>query len=76
MSCGTPVITSNVSSLPEITGDAALLIDPRNEEELTNSMERLLNDKGLQKDLIEKGFLRAKNFTIENAANDILEVIK
>src|SRR3989338_7616908 len=63
MACGTPVITSDVSSMPEIAGQAALLVNPANEEEIKKSIHRVLNDKDLNSELTEKGFRRAKEFT-------------
>ena len=48
MACGTPVIVSNVSSLPEVVGDAALLVDPQNDEEITVALWRLLTDQKLR----------------------------
>ena len=49
MACGTPVIASNVTSLPEICSDSVLLIDPHNIKELSNSIEEILTDKALRK---------------------------
>lgn len=74
MACGTPVITSNVSSLPEVAGDAALLIDPNNVEELASAIEKLLSDSELRSELMNKGLERAKLFSWERTARETLAV--
>jgi glycosyltransferase involved in cell wall biosynthesis len=74
MACGTPVITSNRSSLPETVGDAAIKIDPNNTEELAYQMRRVLSDKFLQNSLVEKGLVHVKSHTWESAAAKILKV--
>lgn len=68
MGCGTPVITSNLTSLPEVSGGAALLIDPYKVEEIMEAMVRVITDDGLRKEMIEKGLNRAKIFTWEDYA--------
>ena len=68
MAAGTPVITSNVSSLPEITGDAALLIDPRSPGELRDGLSRLLLSPTLRAELAAKGRTRARAFRWETCA--------
>lgn len=74
MACGTPVVTSNVSSLPEVVGDAALTVDPKDIESLAESMYRILADPGLALDLKEKGLRRAARFTWERVARETLNV--
>jgi glycosyltransferase involved in cell wall biosynthesis len=76
MACGTPVVASNVSSLPEVVGDAALLIDPNNEEELAVALHRLLSDDALHAALRDKGLARARTFTWERAAEETLAVYR
>lgn len=76
MSCGTPVITSNVSSLPEIAGDAALLTDPENVSKIRKSMEDVLTDNELRKELVKKGIKRAAEFTWEKTALETAKVYK
>ncbi len=76
MACGTPVITSNVSSLPEVVGDAALLFDPNNAEELCVAMYRALTDEHLRKEMRVKGLKRAQTFSWERAARATLEVYR
>lgn len=74
MACGTPTIVSNVSSLPEVVGDAALLVNPANWEEIAIAMHRLLTDDGLHAELRLKGLQRARSFSWELAARRTLEV--
>jgi len=72
MACGTPVITSNTSSLPEVAGDAAILIDPTSPAEMAQAMTKVLNDRTLQKEMREKGFYRTQQFSWVQVARDIL----
>ena len=74
ITCGTPVIVSNTAALPEIVGDAGLLIDPHDIEGLTVAMMRLLTEENLRKDLIKKGFKRASIFSWEKAAKRTIEI--
>ncbi len=73
---GCPVITSNVSSLPEVAGDAAVLIDPKNADELANQLNRLLNDSDLRRKISDKGRERARGFTWERSARETLRIIE
>lgn len=73
ISCGAPVITSNISSMPEVAGDAAILIDPTNEEELLQAMLRLTADPAMKQELKEKGFLQAQQYTWRNTAEKTLQ---
>lgn len=73
MACGTPVVTSNLSSLPEITMDAALHVDPYNIQEIFDAMKRILYNRQMRQVLISKGLFRAKQFTWENTIDGILE---
>ena len=68
MAAGVPVVTSNVSALPEVAGDAALLVDPRSQSELRDALQRLLLDAGLREQLSERGRLRAERFRWEECA--------
>ncbi|MGQ9716465.1 MAG: glycosyltransferase family 4 protein [Anaerolineae bacterium] len=68
MACGVPVVCSGVSSLPEVAGDAALLVDPEDEEGLSQAMERVLEDEGLRQEMAARGRARAARFTWEQAA--------
>lgn len=76
MNCGTPVITSNLTSIPEVVGDAGILINPYNELELIEALKKLLNDEKLQKEYSEKGLRRAQNFSWSKTAEKTLEVYK
>ena len=68
MACGAPTITSSVSSLPEVAGDAALLVDPDDVEALGRAMTRLLSNGTLRADFRQRGFDRARLFTWQRAA--------
>jgi glycosyltransferase involved in cell wall biosynthesis len=74
MACGTPVVTSKVSSLPEVAGDAALLIDPYDADAIADALRLLLDDSSLRQDLIQKGMERAKRFTWDAAAHHLREI--
>jgi glycosyltransferase involved in cell wall biosynthesis len=74
MACGAPVITSNTSSLPEVVGDAALLIDPHNTKELAQAIIRLLEDERLREELQQKGYARAQLFNWPKSASKMLTV--
>jgi glycosyltransferase involved in cell wall biosynthesis len=74
MACGTPVITSHVSSLPEVTGDAAVLIDPNNIDAIAQAIYNVLADSALQKELREKGIRQARRFSWEQSARQTLKV--
>jgi glycosyltransferase involved in cell wall biosynthesis len=74
MSCGVPVITSSATSLPEVAGDAAIIISPEKPNELRNAMKLLLNDESLRSSLRKKGFERAKLYNWENVARSTIRV--
>jgi glycosyltransferase involved in cell wall biosynthesis/ubiquinone/menaquinone biosynthesis C-methylase UbiE len=74
MACGAPVITSNTSALPEVVGDAALLIDPHNSDELCQAMQRVLCDGDLRLRMRREGLTRAKLFSWEQTAEETLAV--
>ncbi len=76
MACGTPVITSNISSLPEVAGSAALLIDPLNEQELAAALQRILNDQPLRARLRAEGVRQAAKFTWRDAAEKTLQLYR
>ncbi len=63
MACGVPVLTSNLCSLPEVVGDAGILIDPYDIEAIAHGMRRLVDDSGLRQTLRQKGLLRASQYT-------------
>ncbi len=70
-----PVIASNVTSLPEVAGDAALLVDPANITEVKNAMLRIYNNDDLRKDLISRGVIQKKLFSWERTADLLWEGI-
>lgn len=74
MSCGTPVITSNLSSMPEVAGDAALLVDPYDVGALAKAMKEIVENQKLREQLTMKGFERVKRFSWERCARQTLEV--
>lgn len=76
MASGCLVISSNTSSLPELVGEASLLVNPKNEEEIAKNIEIILTNKGERQELREKGIKRAKEFTWEKCAEETLEVYK
>jgi glycosyltransferase involved in cell wall biosynthesis len=76
LNSGIPVITSNVSSLPEAGGDAALLVNPGNSEELQQAIFNGLENNELRKSMIEKGYLHAAKFTSQKMAVDTMQVYK
>jgi glycosyltransferase involved in cell wall biosynthesis len=76
MACGTPVITSNRSSLPEVVGDAALLIDPTRPDDLAAAMSAIMSNGALHEELRGKGLARAKEFTWEAVAHKTMDVYR
>ena len=76
MSNGTPVLTSNVSSLPEVVEDAALLVNPENVFEICKGIKHLLFDSQLRADLIEKGFQQSRKYSWSKSAQLILETYR
>lgn len=76
MASGTPVITSNVSSMPEVAGDAALLVNPYDVEDIANAMNEMVNDKKLYNNLIEMGKQNVTRFSWDTSASVVSELIK
>lgn len=74
MACGTPVITSNVSSLPEITNDAAFLVDPLNIEGMSAAIQQLAEDANLRQELSQRGLRQASQFGWQRSAAETLNV--
>ena len=72
MACGTPVACSNASSLPEVTGDAAVLFDPEDVDEMAATMQQVLGDQALRRELSETGRAQAARFTWEHTAQKTL----
>jgi glycosyltransferase involved in cell wall biosynthesis len=71
MACGTPVVTSSVSSLPEVAGDGALLVDPYSEQAIADGVARVLAEPELRRRLVERGLLRASCFSWERSVREI-----
>lgn len=76
MSCGAPVITSNLTSIPEVVCDSGILINPYDETELTNSIEKILSDNALRESLIKKGLLQASKFSWHKTAQSTLNAYR
>jgi len=76
MACGTPVIVSNTSSLPEVCGDAAYYVDPLNIESIADGMRAVLDNEELKSSMRVKGLERASKFRWGNCAKETLEVLK
>ncbi len=74
MACGCPVITSNISSLPEIVGNAGVLMDPYDPDDLSRKMYQILINKTLQNDLQKKGLKQAKKFSWEKSAHETWKI--
>ncbi|MBN3992483.1 MAG: glycosyltransferase family 4 protein [Nostoc sp. NMS2] len=75
MACGTPVITSNLSSLPEVAGDAAILIDPYDTEEITEAMQAVATDSALRSHLSSQGIIHSQQFSWEKTGQATAEVL-
>jgi len=76
MACGTPIITSNASSLPEVVGEAGIMVEPRDVRGLVEAMERVLTDEGKRREMRGKGLRQAAGFSWERAAQGTLEVYR
>ncbi|RIJ43185.1 glycosyltransferase family 1 protein [Pontibacter oryzae] len=76
MACGTPVITSNTSSMPEVAGEAALLVDPNQPEQLSQAIQKLLQDPDLYNRLSTLGLHRSQSFSWRRSAEQMLEEYK
>ena len=73
LQCGAPVICSKRSSLPEVVGDAAILIDPENEAELVDAIVDLVTNSGRREELRARGIMQAKNFSWESSADSVAQ---
>lgn len=76
MACGTPVIVSNVASMPEVCGDAAYYIDPQNVDDIAHGICAVVTDDNLRRDLTQKGLSRSKSFSWDKAAREHLMIFK
>jgi len=76
MACGAPILASNVSSIPEVVGGAALLFDPYDINEMASVIDRAITNKNLRQKLVQRGFERIKKYSWENTAKEILGVFR
>jgi glycosyltransferase involved in cell wall biosynthesis len=76
MQCGIPVITSNTTSLPEVVGDAGIMVDPDDVEALSQAMLDVLTDSALRQELVAKGLRRARSFSWAKCADDTVEIYR
>jgi glycosyltransferase involved in cell wall biosynthesis len=76
MACGAPVLTSSTSSLPEVAGDAAMLVDPADTDAIAAGIARIVGDPALRADLRERGLARAATFTWDRCARETLAVLR
>ena len=76
MACGVPVITSNTSSMPEVAGNGALIIDPFKPEEITDGIIQILNNQTMREELIKNGFDQAAKFSWKAMAESVLEIYR
>jgi glycosyltransferase involved in cell wall biosynthesis len=76
MACGCPVVTSRVSSIPEVVGEAAVKVDPLDEEELAGALRTVLRDRGARKIMREEGLERAARFSWERTAKMTAELYR
>lgn len=75
MACGTPVITSNISSLPEVAGQAAILVDPRKPDEITKAIKRVVKDNNEKRKMSQNGLENIQRFSWEKCAKETLETL-
>ncbi|HKU26888.1 MAG TPA: glycosyltransferase family 1 protein, partial [Candidatus Sulfotelmatobacter sp.] len=75
MACGTPVITSNTTAMPEVAGDAAVFVDPRSAEQISGAMEQIFTDTSLRQQLRDKGFCQARRFRWSKTAEMVHDVL-
>jgi len=76
MACGTPVVTSNVTAMPEVAGNAALLVEPTSVEQIARAMKRIVRDVALRQQLRHKGLTRALEFSWERTTVKVRELLK
>lgn len=75
-SVGVPVVTSNISSMPEVAGSGAVFIDPQNSEEISQAVYQLISEESYKNDIIEKGFDNVKRFSWEKCAEEAAEILQ
>lgn len=74
MACGCPVVASNVTSIPEVAGDAGLLVNPLNVKEIANAIEQILSDDSLREKLIDNGLTQSNKFSWDKTASETAKV--
>lgn len=75
MACGTPVVTANVTAMPEVAGDAALLVDPTSVDQIAEAIERVVSDRSLREVLRERGIIRAAEFSWATTTSRVHKLI-
>ena len=76
MASGTPVVTSNLSSLPEVVGNAAILVNPENVFEIAKGIREVLTTESLRNELIERGRKQSRRFSWASTARQVLEIYR
>ena len=76
MACGVPVLVSGAASLPEVTGDCAVIVDPYDVKSIARGLYRLYTDEALRRDLSRRGIERSKGFTWERSAQMLHDIYK
>ncbi len=76
MACGVPVITSNTSSMPEVAGGAAILVDPFKPDEIASAIQSIINEEIDREVMVEKGLKRAKDFSWDNIAIELFSILE
>lgn len=76
MACGTPVLTSRLSSLPEVAGSAALLVDPHQTDDIAAGLIRLMTDPDLRRQLVQRGYQQRQRFSWQEAATQLLAILE
>ena len=76
MQYGCPVITSNVSSLPEAGGEAAMYFDPTSVDDIAHKIDKVAGDKGLREEMKKKGFVHIKKFSWKKSAEKVLSILE
>jgi glycosyltransferase involved in cell wall biosynthesis len=76
MACGTPVLTSRVCSLPEVVGDAAVLVNPNDIDEIADGIKRLVQNCSIRVELKEKSLRRAREFTWDETARKTKRILQ
>ncbi len=74
MACGCPVVASNLTSLPEVAGNAALLVDPFNDDSIISAAQKILSNQAYSKELASRGFEQNSKFSWEHCASETIEV--